>query len=109
MPFIHVKTAKTPAKPPVGDIAKDFAEATGIRIEHITVTWEHYEAIESATPVIVDLLAPDINSERTVVKMLRAVADSIARRAKVPAEHIFINYREACSGRVFEAGKIVRW
>jgi hypothetical protein len=111
MPFIHIKTLKTAKayKAPVTAIAKDFAKATGIGLEHITVSWELFDTLHGSTPVIVDLLAPDFNSRRTVFTMLHAVAESISKRTKVPLDQIFINYREARSGRVFDAGKVVRW
>jgi hypothetical protein len=41
--------------------------------------------------------------------MLRGLTESISKRSKVPLDQIFINYREARSGRVFDAGKVVRW
>lgn len=59
--------------------------------------------------MLVDLLAPDFNSEETVEKMLKTVALSISKRAHIPISNIFINHRQAHSGMVFDAGEIARW
>ncbi len=126
MPFIHVRSL--PFEEPfsvstvVESITKDFAKATGVDLEHVTATWEllpagHYAVAGKAAqhqpqgshPVLVDLLAPDFNSSDEVEKMLRSVASSISERAKVPITNIFINYRQAHSEVVFDAGKVVRW
>ena len=44
-----------------------------------------------------------------IEKMLQTVASSISKRTKVPLSNIFINYRSAHSGMVFDNGKIVKW
>lgn len=126
MPFIHVKslplelTIEMPAL--VQDLTKDFAKGTGVGLEHITATWEflppgHYAVAgktctqQPATshPVLVDLLSPDFNSPAQIENMLRVVAASIAKRAQVPLNNIFINHRQAHSGAVLDAGEVVRW
>ena len=126
MPFIQVKSL--PFEQPfnvstvIEGIAKDFAKATGIGLEHVTATWEflspgHYAAAGKAAqrqplsshPVLVDLLAPDFNSTAEVEKMLKSAAASISNRAKIPIDNIFINHRQAHAGMVFDAGEIVRW
>ncbi len=126
MPFIHVKSLPFDKPFDVGvaleGLTKDFAEGTGIGLEHVTATWEffppgHYAVAGKAVkhqpkdshPVLVDLLAPDFNSEEEVEKMLTTVASSISKRARVPITNIFINHRQAHAGRVFDAGEIVRW
>ena len=60
-------------------------------------------------PVLVDLLSPDFNSPEQIENMLRVVAASIAKRAQVSLNNIFINHRRAHSGMVFDAGEVVRW
>jgi len=126
MPFIHVKSL--PIDPPmkisalVEGLTKDFAKGTGIGLEHVTATWEFLQpeqyAVAGGTtskqpqashPVLVDLLSPDFNQAAQVEKMLRTVAASISKRAKVPITNIFINHRQAQSGMVFDAGEVVRW
>ncbi|MCC7205358.1 MAG: hypothetical protein IT441_09785 [Phycisphaeraceae bacterium] len=126
MPLIHVRSL--PLDPSIAmpsavkGLTKDFSKATGIGIEHITATWEffppgHYAVAgrtarrqpRTSHPVLVDLLTPDFNDAAEIRKMLKAVASSIAKRAKMPKGNIFINHRQAHSGRVFDAGKIVEW
>lgn len=126
MPFIHVRSL--PFETPVAmaalveGLTRDFAQGTGIGLEHVSATWEllapgHYAVAGSAAarqpadthPVLVDLLAPDLNPPERIEAMLRTVADSIATRAGVPSDNIFINHRRARSGMVFDAGEVVRW
>ncbi len=126
MPFIHIKSLP-PAKPfdtaaILEQLSADFAAATGIGIEHVTATWEffapgHYavggkaacEQPAGSHPLLVDLLAPDFNADEDVERMLAAIADSLAARAGIARDNIFINQRDARSGRVFDAGELVRW
>lgn len=126
MPFIHIKTL--PFDPPLNtqeiieSIAQDFSDETGVGLEHITVTWEylgsgHYAVAGKVAsiqptpshPVLVDILAPDFNQADMVEIMLRAVASSISGRTQIPMSNIFINYRQAHAGMVFDGGDIIRW
>lgn len=126
MPFIHVKSL--PFRKPfdvqstVEGLSRDFSNGTGVGLEHVTATREfiapdHYAVAGSAAqhqpddshPVLVDLLAPDFNTPETVETMLATVAASISARTGIPIGNIFINYREAHSGMVFDAGNTVRW
>ena len=126
MPFIHVKSLPFDrlfdAARALEGITRDFAKEAGIALEQVTATWEflapgHYATAGSAAsrqprgshPILVDLLAPDVNTERKIRKMLAAVASSISKRARVPVTNIFVNFRRARSGTVFDAGEIVRW
>ena len=126
MPFIHIKSLP-PAEPLdtaalLEQLSADFAAATGIGVEHVTATWEwlepgHYavggkvarEQPAGSHPLLVDLLVPDFNAADDVERMLIAIADSLATRAGVARDNIFINQRDARGGRVFDAGEIVRW
>lgn len=126
MPFIHVRSL--PFETPVAmdalveGLSRDFAQGTGIGLEHVSATWAflapgHYAAAGRAAdrqpaathPVLVDLLAPDFNPPERIEAMLRTVADSIAKRAGVPSDNIFVDHRRARSGTVFDAGEVVRW
>ena len=126
MPFIHIKSLPFADAPDTArlleGLSADFARDTGIGIEHITATWEwlepgHYaiggravsERPAGSHPLLVDLLAPDFNADDDIERMLVAIADSLATRAGVARDDIFINQRDARSGRVFDAGNIVRW
>lgn len=126
MPFIHIKSLpfKTPfaIKDIIENITKDFSEETGIELEHITVTWEYFienhYAVSGKTashqpktshPILVDLLAPDFNPPANIERMLQTIAKSIFERANIPINNIFINYRKAHSGLVFDGGEVVQW
>lgn len=103
-------------------LCADFARDTGIGIEYVTATWEwlepgHYAVggesaatqPEASHPLLVDLLAPDLNAAGGVEAMLIAIADSLAARTGIARANVFITQRSARSGRVFDAGEIVRW
>ena len=60
-------------------------------------------------PVLVTLLMPDSVPQAEIEQSLLALASSISERAQVPLNAIFINHEQAHSGRVFDAGKLVRW
>ncbi len=126
MPFIHIKSLplleETDTAALLEQLSVDFAAATGIGVEHVTATWTwlepgHYavggqaarEQPAGSHPLLVDLLTPDFNTDEDVARMLNAVADSLAARAGVARDNIFINQRAAHGGRVFDAGEIVRW
>ena len=126
MPFIHIRSL--PFDPPldvsaaVTAISVEFATATQIDIEHVTVGWEFLSpghcAVAGVTahrqrpdshPVLVAVLAPDFNDSDRVETMLRTLAASIVRVSGVLPGNVFINYREAHSGQVFDAGDVVTW
>ena len=126
MPFIHVKSLPFDEPRDVGAVleglTRDFAESTGIKLEHVTATWEflpegHYAVAGSAAlhqpqashPVLVELVAPDFNSPEDVETMLETVASSISKCARVEMDNIFISYRGVSSGTVFDNGEIARW
>jgi phenylpyruvate tautomerase PptA (4-oxalocrotonate tautomerase family) len=126
MPFIHIKSLPFEEDLEMSSIltavSRDFSEQMGMKIEHVTVTWEYLEAWHYAAggrtvanqpsdshPILVDLLVPDFNPPETIEKMLKCVAASIANRVRIPENNIFINVRPSQSGQVFDAGEIVRW
>ncbi|MDE0298994.1 MAG: hypothetical protein OXN17_10205 [Candidatus Poribacteria bacterium] len=126
MPFIHIKSLPFDKPRDVGDVleglTRDFAESTGVGLEHVTATWEflpegHYAVAGSAAlhqpqashPVLVDLVAPDFNSPENVETMLESVALCISKRAKVQKGNIFISYQGVGSRTVFDRGEVVRW
>ena len=105
-----------------GTLGLDIAGANDIELKHVTATWEflrpgHYvvagvraaEQPSRSHPILVDLLAPAANSSEKVEKMLTTLASSISSLTGVPIENVFINYREAKSGMVFDAGSVVRF
>ncbi|HEY5761909.1 MAG TPA: hypothetical protein VIS73_01735 [Rhodocyclaceae bacterium] len=126
MPFVHITSLPfdQPFDVPevVAGISNDFAEATGVGLEHVTATWQvllpGYYAVagitaqcqpEASHPVLVEILAPDFQTPEQIETALLAVAVSIAGRTGIPRQNIFINYRQAHSGMVFDAGELVRW
>lgn len=125
MPFIHVRSLPIDGFDPadvVTDLSRDFAEAVDVDVEHVTVTWTIippgcYAAAgrnpdsqpETDHPVLGDLLAPDFNTAEDVREMLEAVAAGIERRAGIAKENVFICYRAAASGMVYDGGEIVTW
>jgi hypothetical protein len=126
MPFIHIKSLpfKAPFDAPavVTGISRDFAEDNAVPLEHVHVTWEYFPPGHFAQgdrapeyqpdgphSVLVDLLTPDFNDRATVQTMLETLAQSIARRTDISMRKIFINQRQARSGRVFDDGAVVKW
>ncbi|UCH54017.1 MAG: hypothetical protein JSW09_04305 [Pseudomonadota bacterium] len=126
MPFIHIKSLPFREQRDIPAIleglCKDFARDTGVALRHITTTWEHFApghyAVAGKTvdaqpinshPVLVDLHAPDSNSAAIVERMLESVASSLASRARIPRENVFVSFRPALSGGVFAEGGPVRW
>lgn len=126
MPFIHIKSLPLEKPFDVGavlvGVSRDLSETAAIDIQHITATWlflpsSHYavagsvvpQQVKSAHPIIVDLLAPDLHAPYAIEKILADIASSIARRSGMPITNIFISYRAAQTGMVFDAGELVRW
>lgn len=126
MPLIHVKSL-----PMQGDfnahstlqiLARDIAQETGIDLEHITTTWDyflpsHYAVAGRAAtlqptdshPLLVEILAPEKTSARRIRMLLECTAASLARHTGMPIDNIFIHFSEARSGKVFDAGRLMRW
>lgn len=126
MPFIHIKSLPFAKSFDVGaaleGLSQDFARETGIELKHVHATWEflqpkHYAVAgntserqsNSSFPLLVDLLAPDFNDAKAIELMLGCVALSLSKRVGVSRSNIFINYRQAHSGMVFDAGAVERW
>lgn len=126
MPLIHVKSLPVEKSVDVSAIieglTRDFAKDTGIGLEHVTATWEfllpgHYAVAGKAVPhqpqdthpLLVEVLAPDFHSAQDVEKMLTIVASSLSLRAGIHLSNVFVIYRPAYSGKVFDAGGGVRW
>ena len=114
MPFLHVRALPMDgldAAAAVRSVSTEFARDAGVDERHVTVTWQTLGAESAAggQPVLVDLLAPDFNDEESVAAMLRAAASAVARAAGVGEERVFVDFRGARSGHVFDGGEIVRW
>lgn len=126
MPFIHVKSL--PFKGPIDiqrvveGVSRDFARDSGIALQHVAVTWMFFQEGAFAVaghaahhqprashPVLVDLLAPDFNDAPMVAHMMRAAAHSISVHTGVTVANVFVNYRQAHAGMVFDSGEVIRW
>ena len=126
MPFIHIKSL--PFEEPIDvssvikNLAFEFSSKTDIELCHIHTTWEFYPSGHYAKddkvsenqpnqnfPIIVDLLTPDFHNTSQIALMLETIAESISTNIEFPKNNIFINHRQAHSGRVFDDGEIVRW
>jgi phenylpyruvate tautomerase PptA (4-oxalocrotonate tautomerase family) len=126
MPFIHIKSLPFPEPRDIPAIVeglcRDFARDTGVALKNVTATWEHFpprqyavagRAVEhqpaNSHPILVELVAPDFHPQEAIEAMLESVAASVASRARVPLENVFVSFRPAHNGRVFDAGSIIRW
>lgn len=126
MPFIHVRSLPFEPAVDIADVvakvSRDFADRTGVSLDHVTTTWillapGHYAAggrtarlqPPDSHPVLVDLLTPDFHDAAAVERMLRVVVDSIADRVGVRQDNIFVCHRRASSGGVLDGGEVVRW
>jgi phenylpyruvate tautomerase PptA (4-oxalocrotonate tautomerase family) len=126
MPFIHVRSLPLDEAAEIREIlvelCRDFSEETGIDREQVHATWEflqpgHYARGDRAPhvqprsghPLLVELLAPDFNDAKMIERMFHGIALSLSRRVGFPLENIFISYRAARSGEVYDQGQIVRW
>ena len=126
MPFVHVRSLSLgggfDVARAVRAVSAAFAQEASVDERHVTVTWETIDAGAYASggetadaqpahshPVLVDVLAPDANSEDRLEAMLRAAADAVARAAGVEPANVFVHLHAARSGRVFDGGEIARW
>ena len=126
MPFVHIRSLPVggdfSAADAVRTISAEFAAGAGVDEQHVTVTWQTFEpghyagAGETATaqpaashPVLVELFAPDSNSDATIEQMLQAAAAAVAAQAGVEPDNVFVHFRPARSGQVFDGGEVVRW
>lgn len=126
MPFIHITSLPQDegfeTEATVRAVSELFAHGTGIGLEHISVTWRylepgHYAHAGQTTdmqqrdshPILVDILAPDFNDAETVTRMLECTAEAIAECTGVSISNVFVAYRAAHAGRVFDGGEVMDW
>ena len=126
MPFLHIRSLPVGRDFDVADavrtISAEFAGGTEIDEQHVTVTWQTFEpdhyasAGETAAaqpvashPLLVELLAPDSNSDERIEQMLQVAAAAVAAQVGVELGNVFVHFRPAQSGKVFDRGELVRW
>src|SRR3712207_5265518 len=112
MPFLHIRSLPIEddfdAAEAVRAISAEFAAGADVREQHVTVTWQTFEqghyasAGETATaqpaathPILVELLAPDSNSDERIERMLRAAAAAVAAQAGVEPGNVFVHFSAA--------------
>ena len=125
MPFIQIRALPPAGAIDVGDavraVSAGFAAATATDERHVTVTWEelapdsYSQAGDTAAtqprdsyPVLVEVFAPDLSPQERVETMLEVAAREAAA-AGVAMENVFVHFRAARSGQVFEEGAVARW
>ena len=112
MPVVHVRTLPPPqpqfdAQAAAEAVRAELADATGIETQHVTVTWTHTDAsVGGDYRALAEVLAPDFHPPERVEAMIRAVAAALEREAGGP---VFVEFRHARSGLVYDDGDVVRW
>lgn len=126
MPFIHIRSLpfEEPFDVPVAikTVSEAFSVRTEIDLQHISVTWEffateHYAHAgqtvnyqpRDSHPILVELIAPDSNSESRIKMMLKTIASILEQITGIAVSNIFIHFRAAQSGTVFDHGDVVHW
>lgn len=126
MPFIHIhslpQAGPFDSDEAVRAISREFAAATATDERHVTVTWEwlqpghychagHTAAVQppASHPLLVELLAPDFNSDERIERMLEVVAGAVAAQVGTGEANVFVAFRPARSGHVFDCGQLIRW
>ena len=126
MPFVHIRSLPVgtdfDAAEAVRTISAEFAAGAGVDEQHVTVTWQTFEPGHYAStgetaaaqpagshPILVELFAPDSNSEARIGRMLQVVAAAVAAQAGVEPGNVFVRFHAARSGQVFDRGELVRW
>ncbi|KKD00407.1 MULTISPECIES: hypothetical protein [Photobacterium] len=126
MPLIRIKSL-----PFAGDVevnvalsilSQAIADATQIPQQHIMIVWEYIPAghfvhggqlanqqPSNSHPVLVDMVAPNFNTEAQIAAMLELIATSLSRTLPVAQNNIFINYTPAYSDGVYDDGHVVEW
>jgi hypothetical protein len=106
----------------LSQLSQAFSEQFNIQLEHVSANWRYLDrhhyvvAGKSAEfqcpyshPILVELLAPDFTQPQDVENMLTFIASQLAKLIPIQKTNIFIEYRAAKSGWIFDQGKIVRW
>lgn len=126
MPLIRVKSLQFDHDVDVSQVvcylSQVVSDATHIEPQHIMITWEylpggHYSHGGKVTqvqpmnshPLLVDLIAPNFNTEDQIMAMLELIANTIAEQLPIEKNNIFINYTPAYSDGVYDEGHVVEW
>jgi len=106
----------------LSQLSQTFSKQFNIDLVHISASWHYFQAghyvvagknaefqAESSHPLMVELLAPDFTQQQDMESMLEFIANQLSKLTPVHKNNIFIEYRPAKSGWVFDQGKIVSW
>lgn len=106
----------------ISALSQAISDAANIEQHHIMVTWEylvhshyaHHGNIADTQPVdthplLIDLIAPNFNTEKQIASMLELIAHTIAEQVPIEKNNIFINFTPAYSDGVYDEGHIVEW
>lgn len=126
MPLIRIKslpfaqTAKVTET--VTTLSRVVSDAADVPLHHIMITWEYFPAghyahhgkvvdsqPEASHPLLVDLIAPNFNTEAQSAAMLELIAQTIAAQVPIEKNNIFINFTPAYSDGVYDEGHVVEW
>ncbi|PSW05135.1 hypothetical protein [Photobacterium lipolyticum] len=126
MPLIRVKSLPfdhdVDVSQVVCSLSQAMSDANDIEPHHIMITWEylspdHYSHGGKVTqsqpinthPVLIDLVAPNFNTEDQIMAMLELIANTLAELVPIAKNNIFINYTPAYSDGVYDEGHVVEW
>ncbi|MCW8328537.1 hypothetical protein MD588_06925 [Photobacterium sp. SDRW27] len=126
MPLVRIKSLPFEQEVQIPQVlsvlSQAVSDAGNIEQHHIMVTWEylsksHYahngQVADSQPinthPLLVDLIAPNFNTEKQIAAMLELIANTIAEQVPIAKNNIFINFTPAYSDGVYDEGHVVEW
>ncbi|MEJ2766359.1 hypothetical protein VV869_20600 [Photobacterium sp. MCCC 1A19761] len=126
MPLIRIKSLPFEQESKVAEavtsLSRAVSDAAKIPLHHIMVTWEYLPAghyahhgqvvnnqPETTHPLLVDLIAPNFNTEAQIAAMLELIAHTISEQIPIEKNNIFINFTPAYSDGVYDEGHVVEW
>ncbi len=126
MPFIQIKSLPFAEPKPISEILcrinHDFSLRMDVPLDQVHSSWEFFQPgyfakgdlvpkcqPDSFHSLLVNLLTAEFNRPEMAEMMLQVLAESLAKHARVPLRRIFIQHHQACSGMIFDDGKIARW
>ncbi|MGF1728112.1 hypothetical protein [Photobacterium kasasachensis] len=126
MPLVRIKSLpfdhEVPVPQVISALSQAISDAANIEQQHIMVTWEylaqshyaHHGKVAANQPInthplLIDLIAPNFNTEEQIASMLELIAHTIAEQVPIAKNNIFINFTPAYSDGVYDEGHIVEW
>lgn len=126
MPIISVTSLPfSPAidtKQVLTQLSIGFAQQFSIDLTHISASWCYFEPHHyvvagkslghqgvDSHPIMVALLAPDFTNTDSIQNMMSFIASELSSLTGVNNTNVFIEYRSAKNGWVFDKGEVVSW